>query len=246
MKLIQKILYYFCVRCRPGRTKTVSYTFSALLIITGAMVTAALLSSKSSEIRLVSSVSTVEAGKPFTVSVYANALVPVNAVDITLGFSEENVEVKEIDTGRSVITLWTTEPQVDGGKIVLRGGTFRKGFLGEHLIASIDLEAKVTGSANFSLNDVTFLAGDGSGTNVELGEGETELTVMVNSPDGVITASGDVIVLSDLDGDGKVTFSDVQSFMSAWKNKTSLYDFNNDNKMTFTDFAIILADSFRR
>lgn len=247
MKFLQRILYYFCVRCRPNRAKTIVYSFSFMALASGALLAAALLSDKGSYVRIDSTVTTIESGKPFKVQVYAGAQVPVNAVNIRLDFPADKVKVAEIDTGQSVITIWTRDPYVEGNTIVLQGGTFRRGFVGEHLIASVDFEAINTGKAEFTLNEMVLLAGDGSGSSVQLTDDVTDsVVVFVDTVDGALETEVNIEVVSDIDGDGKVTAKDIQSFLAAWGRSDRLYDFNNDNKMNFTDFAIILAHSFLR
>jgi uncharacterized protein (DUF2141 family) len=59
-----------------------------------------------------------------------------------------------------------------------------------------------------------------------------------------LTGAIKVEVVTDIDGNGKVDDSDINSFMNAWKTQRSIFDFNGDGKMTFRDFAIILSDSF--
>lgn len=242
---LKRILYFFCVRCRPGRAKTVYYTFSAIWFIAGIALVASVVSSTASEVSIVSSVNTIEEGRPFKIDVYANAAVPVNAINIAVSFPEDKVELKEIDTGPSVITIWTTEPYEENGTVFLQGGTFRRGFLGRHLIASLDFEAKVSGPAQFALNDATFLAGDGSGDEVKVQNKQDTITVAVATVDGVLSGELGVLIRTDLDGDGLVSLGDVRSFMSQWGRGRSEHDFNQDNQVNFTDFAIILADSFR-
>jgi hypothetical protein len=218
------------------------------MLATGAVMLAVALSGTGSYVKLTTSTTFIEEGTPFTVDIYAGAHVPVNAVDITLRFPSDVVSVREIDTGRSVITLWAQEPAVVGDSVVLQGGTFRRGFVGEHLIASIDLEAKVSGEAAFTLTDITLLAGDGSGSVVALSESgsQTDAVVQIGAKDGELRGDIALIITTDIDGDGNVTLADIQSFMAAWRGQGTTYDFNNDNRMTFTDFAIILAHSFMR
>src|SRR5690606_17479817 len=110
--------------------------------------------------------SVVTAGDVFAVDIYAFAHVPVNAVDITLRFDESAVEVVSVDRGQSVLTLWTEDPVIADDYVTLRGGTFRKGFLGEHKIATVELRALEGGSGEFKTENVLLLAGDGQGTPV--------------------------------------------------------------------------------
>lgn len=255
MKYLKRILYRFCVTCRPHGSRTVRYAFSFTLSALVFMGAAALLTDDTSYIRISTTNSTVSAGEFFSVNVYAGAAVPVNTVDIAIQFPEDQIEIEGIDTGESVITIWAQDPYVEGGTIYLQGGTFRKGFLGEHLIANINARARESGVAKFTVDDTRLLAGDGSGRAVTIDEtGYESLTMYVdvtpeNTDSGIFgagTLQGNLTVgiYTDINGDGEVNMNDIVSFMSAWRNKNTKFDFNNDGKMSFVDFGIILADSF--
>lgn len=247
MSWIKRIAYYFCIACKPRKSKTVRYAFSLTFIAAAALSAAALLIDTESYIRIESSEKTIESGKTFAVDVYAGAHVPVNAVNISLSYPEDQVTVSGIDVGRSVITIWAQDPYVDGDTVVLQGGTFRKGFLGEHLIATINFKALHSGRAEFSIADIDLLAGDGTGDSVSVTDlDQNSLAVYVANEDGSLEGVVDFKISTDIDGDGNVGFDDVQTFMSAWSSRVVLYDFNDDSKMNFTDFAIILANSFTR
>ena len=154
-----------------------------------------------------------------------------------------------------MITLWTEEPSVKGNTVVMRGGTFRKGFIGEHLIATVNVRAVQTGVAQFSVDTVTLLAGDGSGSKVSVAKtGEEEKSFFIIDEKGEIATensvgvkgSATVLIVTDIDGDGNVSLGDISRFMSAWNTKTTIFDFNGDGSMTFRDFGIILADAFMK
>ena len=256
MKLNKKILYFFCSSCKPNNSATIKYAFPMIFTVAAFLGAAAIVSDNKSFIHLESSVSSVKAGETFQIDVYVTAHVPVNAVDIKLAFPKAQIEVIGIDTGESVITLWTEEPRVENNKVLLSGGTYRRGFIGDHLIATINARAIETGVAKFSVDDVLLLAGDGSGTTVTVSKtSEDTTTLYVTKDDGTTVASDDaigiqgetsVVIITDIDGDGKVTLTDISRFMSAWTVRTTVYDFNGDGVMTFRDFGIILADSFLR
>lgn len=222
--------------------------FPALVTFAALLGAASISSIDSSYVRLESSQSSIEAGERFTIHVYARAHVPVNAVDITLVFDDDTVEVVEVDRGQSVLTLWTEDPVVTTNRVILRGGTYRKGFLGEHEIASIDLRALNTGLGTFEATDVMLLAGDGSGTAVQVSETlDSSVNIFVydeNTDPEAIAVNVKVKVITDLNGDGEVTLGDISAFMAAWSSRDSVYDFNSDGRMTFRDFSIILADFF--
>lgn len=246
---MQRFRHFINTYCKvKKRSGTVRYMFPAVLSVALIVSAAVMTGGDVSYVRLAVSDLTVQAGNRFTVDVYAYASVPVNAVDITLRFDEDAVEVLEVDRGQSVLTIWTQDPVVENGKVILRGGTFRRGFVEEHKIASIDLKAKQTGQSTFKATDVVLLAGDGAGTPVSVAEAldsSVSLFIYDESTDPeTIDIDVDVKVVSDIDGDGSVTLKDISSFMAAWHNKDKFYDFNGDGRMTFRDFSIILANYF--
>jgi len=165
-----------------------------------------------------------------------------------LSFDRDSVEILEVDRGQSVLTIWTEDPIIESNKVILKGGTFLKGFLGEHEIASIDLRALNTGLSTFEATDVVLLAGDGAGTPVQVSESlDSSVNFYVydedTDPDTIAVNVG-VKIITDINGDGQVTLSDISAFMAAWSSRDKTYDFNSDGKMTFRDFSIILADFF--
>jgi hypothetical protein len=232
-----------------GRSFTVRTMFSfvgAILLLGAAVIN----SNDVSYIKVTAPQKVVAEGSSFRLDVFAYAHVPVNAVDVTLHFDPEFFSVTSVDRGQSVLTLWTEDPIVGTNTVTLRGGTYRRGFVGEHKIATIELKAKKTGSSQLSAADAILLAGDGKGTQVTVAKSNTSAFDLViqdkNDADAGIGAEVAVQILTDIDGDGKVSLSDVSSFMSAWAKKNYVYDFNNDGQMTFRDFSIILADMVLR
>jgi hypothetical protein len=156
--------------------------------------------------------------------------------------------VLEVDRGQSVLTIWTEDPVITNNSVVLRGGTFRRGFVGEHKIATIDLIARNTGNSQFNTADVLLLAGDGQGTPVSVSNnGNSNGSLFVydeNTEPNDIRVEVSLSLVTDLDGDGEVTLRDISAFMSDWSRKTTIHDFNGDGRMTIRDFSILLANFF--
>lgn len=254
MKRIKGIRHTLSSHLRPKRSRTIRYTFPLVFTAVAFLGATAFFSEESSYIHISTHERSVNAGELFSIDVSAGAHVPVNTVDIRVGFPEDQIEIDGIDVGQSVITIWTVDPYVDGNEVVLQGGTFRKGFLGEHLIATINARAKESGVAKFTIDKSRFLAGDGRGTSVTITDtGYESLTMYVDvealegeTSDGVTKLGGSVAIgiYTDINRDGGVDMNDVLSFMSAWRSEEQAYDFNQDGRMSFVDFAIILADSF--
>lgn len=227
---------------------TVRYAFSFLFVFAALASIAAVSSSKGSYIKIVPSTTAVEVGTQFNLTVYVFADAPINAIDISVLYPEDSIEVLGIDKGDSVITLWTEEPFIKNNAVILRGGTYQRGFVGEHRVATINVKAKKAGSAQFVTGEVSLLAGDGKGTNVKADITRANITTTVyepgEKPAGTFEGSATVVVVTDIDGDGVVTLRDISSFMANWAIKAQKFDFNNDGMMTFKDFSIILSDFF--
>ena len=255
MTLIQKVLTSLFAPYRPNKSRTVRFAFPLLFTVAALLGASVIDSSSQTYIHIESSASSVREGEIFEINVYVSAHVPVNAVDIALAFPDTQVEVIGIDTGESVITLWTEQPYVKDNAVVLRGGTFRKGFKGDHLIATINAKANTSGLATFEVADSMLLAGDGSGSEVTVSEnGEESTQLYVANADGTFTTTNEsgaglegavtIRIITDIDGDGEVSLGDLSRFMTAWASRTEVFDFSGDGRMTFKDFGIILADAF--
>jgi hypothetical protein len=227
---------------------TIKYAFPVVVLATLFASLASVISENSSYITIATSETSVTRDQEFFVNVSVTAHVAVNAVDLVLTYPQDTIEVLGIDTGTSVITLWTEQPYFKDGKIYLRGGTFRKGFIGEHTLARVKVRAIEAGNARIFVSKSALVAGDGKGTEipVEEGDGKNEVKIAVMGEDGVLQGEATISLITDTDGDGKVDLKDVSTFMAAWFTKAKTYDFDGDGRMTFKDFSILLADSFTR
>lgn len=248
MKFIKSLLKRITELGRAKNAPTVRPMFPLVFGLL-AFLGAAVVGSESSYIKLVPSTTAVLAGERFSIDIYANAHVPVNALDLTISYLPEAVEVLSVDKAQSVLTIWTKEPTINDRTITLSGGTFRKGFIGEHLVATIKVEAKYTGNTEFLVSNAELLAGDGLGTPVKVsGTGDASKQTFYiydeNEDPAKITANLGINITADIDGDGEVTLRDVSAFMVSWSNRDKTYDFNSDGRMNFVDFSIILAKSF--
>ena len=249
-----KVLLYIIKKIIPSafvkQTVTVRFAFPLLFLTVGYLGIANIVSTSPSAISLELTTSVVGKGSDFQINVYASAKVPVNAIDIAISYPADTIEVLGVDKGQSVVTLWTEEPKAENGLITLTGGTYRKGFIGKHLVATVNARALKDGKANFFVKKAELLAGDGKASLVatDLVSGRADISVTTNTTGGVANdqVSGDVkqiavYVVTDINGDGKVSMSDITTFMSHWFSKDTLYDFNNDGKMSINDFSILLS-----
>lgn len=243
----QRILYKLYVRYQPNRGMTVRYAFPLLLFSMAFLGAAGIVSTNSSYLTLKTSASILKEGQQFSIDVRIYAHEPVNAIDLAIAYPKDQVEITGIDAGESVITLWTKDPYINNNVAYFQGGTYRKGFKGDHFIARIDAIAKKSGLAKITAKNVKLLAGDGQGTEVEVSDtdGNQEIQISIANSAGEIVGDIRVIkIITDIDGDGQVTLKDVSVFMAAWRDQDVIFDFNSDGRMTFRDFGIILSDSF--
>lgn len=239
---------YRTYRSRRESTATVRYMFPALLGTVLLLGATAVSSIDGSYVYLESNKQTVEVGELVSVEVGVSAHTPINAVDIIVNFPADKVEVFSVDRGQSVLTIWTEDPLIKKTSVQLVGGTFKRGFIGEHEIATIKFRALEKGQYKLESNKITFVAGDGTGTKVTASEHKAGKLALFNFDQNtsedeikIAIASG---VATDLNNDGQVTLQDISAFMGAWSNQTHVFDFNNDGRMSFKDFSIILADYF--
>lgn len=237
-------------RAKRVSSATVKYMFPAMLGTVLLLGASSISSSEESYVFVSSDLRTVQVGEIVTVEVGVSAHIPINAVDITVDFPSEKVEVFSTDRGQSVLTLWTEDPIVSTDSVRLIGGTFRRGFIGQHEIVSIKFRALQSGQYSISSTDVTFVAGDGSGDEIASSENPANTTTMFNFDENTSAEELEIAIASgittDLNQDGRVTLQDISAFMGAWNNSSQLFDFNNDGLMTFKDFSIILADFFTK
>ncbi len=235
-------------RSKRVSSATVKYMFPAVLGTVLLLGATTITSTSKSYVYLTPDVRTVEVGQILTLQVGVSAHAPVNAVDITVVFPPDKVEVFSVDRGTSVLTLWTEDPIIANDYVQLTGGTFRRGFIGKHPVASIKFRALKAGQYEIRSQDITLVAGDGTGKKITPSTNDANKVSLFNfdentSPEEirVAIASG---ITTDLNKDGKVTLQDISAFMGAWQNQAQLFDFDNDGRMTFKDFSIILADFF--
>ncbi len=246
----------FITYCSPTltmhSTATVRYAFSMVLLLAMAVGTATVLSSRdTSRIFLRAPSTPVVTDVLFSVDVIAYAHKPVNALSVSIAFPADLIEVVGIDKGESVITLWTKEPSVSGNTVYLEGGTYRKGFIGEHKIATLNVRAKTVGAVEFLTTSAELVSGDGSGAAVATNYTETRKVLVVDATqtannNGALSSDVAVFVVTDIDNDGSVSLTDIKAFMAGWGSTEQRYDFNNDGKTSMRDFSIILAHYFRQ
>lgn len=107
----------------------------------------------------------------------------VNAVEATISFNPELVEVTKITTDKSIINLWVQSARLDAntGSISLKGVILNPGYKGNPgRIIGFDFKAKAPGTFPFTVNKMTVLANDGKGSSLKTSV--TARSITVNGP----------------------------------------------------------------
>ena len=251
----KRLLFKICVMCRPHQRGPVKRFFSLGMV--AALLTAgtfALLqqSSSQNQISITSDSSVVIVGEPFFIDVKVMATDNINAVELEIAYPDDRLGIDNLRDGESVLSIWTEDPVAENGRVMLSGGTFRRGFSGEHRIIRMRGTALRPGQIKISFTDAALVRGDGEGSqirsqNIVLNDlsiravsqadvTSDELSEIVRHPD---------LLKTDLTGDGQVTMSDISVFLTAWAQGDRIIDLSGDGQMTFRDFSIILADYHR-
>lgn len=233
---MKQLYYYIRQKITQRRPYTIRFTFTFLLALASILGTATIVSKEQAGIILVPTVQTTRVGETFTVEVLAEVYEPVNAVRVDILFNNSVLELLSINKSDSVLTLWTEEPYLDANKIIIEGGTYRRGFVGRHKITELEFRVLQAGEVLFEVDQSQFFAGDGTGRVVSAPLAETVQVVAREEGDFV-----DITPISKIDINGTVTLRDVSVFMADWRSRAVIHDFNNDGVMNFKDFSILLS-----
>jgi len=136
---------------------------------------------------------TFTAGSTFDVSIFLNTNGQlINAVEVSLAFPADKLQVVSPSTGQSIISLWTAPPSFNNqaGRINLRGGIPGGINVSNGLIMRLSFRVKSVGSAIVRfLDDSKVLLHDGKGTEVLDQKTNGVFQLILPPPAGPIVAS---------------------------------------------------------
>lgn len=137
------------------------------------------------EIRLDTNKTKVHIDEEFVVDVVTHADDLINAVEGSVVFPSNLLDVKDIRDGGSVINFWAGRPRVDTRGQINFSGITPGGFSGaDQSLFSVVFVAEKAGVAGIELKDIKILKNDGKGTEI----------VFVSYPASIIVKSGDSAV----------------------------------------------------
>lgn len=122
----------------------------------------------STEVGLVPSTSNIQEGSSFTVDLKISvSKTPINTIDGIIVYDASKLEVKDVNTDGSMLSIWPKPANFDNtkGEVSFVGGT-NKGFVGENSqVLKITFLAKKSGQAKIDFRDsFAVYQDDGKGT----------------------------------------------------------------------------------
>ena len=153
---------------------TLRNSFYLFIILALSMVTSAM----AAEIRLDTNNAQIGVGDEVAVDVMVNELESINAIEGSVVFPKDLLEVIEIRDGNSVINFWITAPEVNDQGTITFSGITPGGFSGvSSRLFSIVFLAKQEGLAKIALQDFNALANDGQGTQIPITVRDVNITI---------------------------------------------------------------------
>ena len=151
----------------------------------------------------------------------------------TLVFPADQLEVSSISKENSILNIWVEEPKFSNasGTISFAGGIISStGFIGEGKILEITFNPKKEGSIRIDFIEASVLAHDGKGTPVlqeKIGTMYFVRTQKLPSP--------------DVNGDWKITASDMRAVILSLGSSDLRYDLNGDGRVSWADVTIVFT-----
>lgn len=150
-------------------------------------------SARASTLNLSPSTGTFTVDSTFSVSMYINTEgKTINAVEASVSFPPDKLQLVSPTTGQSIITIWAGQPTVNNqsGQLDLQGGV-PGGFNADHgLITTMTFRVKAVGTAVIRFQDTSkVLLNDGRGTNDLDNTTNGVYTLVLPPPAGPVVAS---------------------------------------------------------
>jgi len=118
-------------------------------------------------------------GQNFSVVVYVSSKdQATNAVQGTVSFPADKLQLASLSKGGSIISLWVQEPSISGGSANFEGVILNPGFTGgSGKVITLNFKVKAAGEAQLAFSSGSVLANDGQGTNILSGLGSAALNL---------------------------------------------------------------------
>jgi hypothetical protein len=160
----------------------------------------------------------------------------MNAVAGTITYPSDQVEAVGISTSTSIIEYWVREPTTTASSSITFSGIIpTPGFRGSGgRVLTVSFKTLQEGLVTIALSDAQVLANDGQGTNI--------LSQVIPATVNVVKPATKLQDPADINGDGKIDFSDVSILIANWGNpKNQAADLNHDGVVDLKDLSILLS-----
>jgi hypothetical protein len=160
----------------------------------------------------------------------------MNAVAGTITYPSDQVEAVGISTSTSILEYWVQEPTMAASSSITFSGIVpTPGFTGSGgQILTVSFKTMQEGPATIALSNVQVLANDGQGTNILSQVIPTTLTVEMPPRKHLDP--------TDINGDGKVDFTDLSILIANWgAPKDPRSDINRDGVVDLRDLRVLLS-----
>lgn len=231
--------------------------FALFFIVANSISLSNLMQNATFSIELLDGNTTV--GEEGSFYLIVDAQEPINALETTISFSPETIEITDISIEDSFIDLWVFGPTFSNasGTLSFTGGTPAEGgFLGRGVVATVTYRGLAPGRVLFEFENANVLAYDGLGTPVDTESLDESIIVERLAGDQARTARttmNKIVVrdqntpLPDLNSDGKVSLADLSIFVTHISGDyVYKSDFNEDGEVDLKDVSILLSQMVRR
>lgn len=203
----------------------------------------------------------LEVGETAKIDVNINAIIPIDAIGITITYPADALEIVGISKERSFMDLWTEETVIDeeDGEVHFSGGTTKRGGIeGVATAITLNVRAKQAGNAQLAFTEVQVYGIDGTGVPLKSASRAYPLSV-TEVPRTLVGAGGSGASASappsapeippgppppsaDFDGNGRVTLLDatvlVFRFIAPYDIR---YDIDRNGRIDWGDVNIVFS-----
>ncbi len=180
------------------KTHNVGKKYSPVILLKFLLILASLFtacSTYAATLNVTAPSSSYSVGGSFTVTIVASSPEQaLNAVDGTMSFPQDKLEVTSLSKEGSILSLWTEEPSYSNGagNVNFSGVALNPGYTGSNgKVLKVNFKVKRGGNAAIVFSSGSILANDGQGTNILTSLNSKQFTlgeaVPVKSTDPVVT-----------------------------------------------------------
>ncbi|OGG91679.1 hypothetical protein A3H16_00325 [Candidatus Kaiserbacteria bacterium RIFCSPLOWO2_12_FULL_53_8] len=133
---------------------------------------------------------TVGVGDLVNITLTVDSDIPVNTFSGSLHYSRNMLDPESVSDGSSIVGVWLTRPTIDSTSVISFAGLTPGGYRGVGgKVYSVVFRAKKAGTATLTLDSLTVLRNDGSGTREPVAGASLQLSIQTKSLGGYTGAA---------------------------------------------------------